>query len=65
MNCTKLKAKRKFIISRGFAKSRLKAEYLVKSYELVVPVYGIDCLQQRDLHEDGLEKAQHRERIGA
>ena len=65
MNSTKLKAKRKFIISRGFAKSRLEAEYLVKSYELVVPIYGMDCLQQRDLHKDGLEKAKHRERIGA
>ncbi len=65
MNCTKLKAKRKFIISRGFAKSRLEAEYLVKSYELVVPIYGMDCQQQRDLHKDGLEKAKHRERIGA
>jgi len=65
MNCTKLKAKRKFIISRGFEKSRLEAEYLVKSYELVVPIYGIDCLQQKDLHINGLEKAKHRERIGA
>ncbi len=65
MNCTKLKAKRKFIISRGFAKSRLKAEYLVKSYELVVPIYGIYCLQQRNLHKDGVEKANHQERVGA
>jgi len=65
MNCTKLKAKRKFIISRGFEKSRLEAEYLVKSYELVVPIYGMDCLQQRGLHINGLEKAKHRERIGA
>lgn len=65
MNSTKLKANRKFIISRGFTKSRLADEYLVKSYELVVPIYGMGCLQQRDLHKDGLEKAEHRERIGA
>ena len=65
MNSTKLKPKKKFIIRRGFARSRLEAEYLVKSYELVVPIYGMDCLQQRDLHRDGVEKADHRERKGA
>ena len=65
MNSTKLKDRRKFIVSRGFVKSRLEAEYLVKSYELVVPIYGMDCLQQRDLHKASHERARHRERIGA
>ena len=65
MNSTKLKPKTKFIINRCFARSRLEAEYLVKSYELVVPIYGMDCLQKSNLCKDGVEKANHRERIGA
>ena len=65
MNSTKLKPKTKFVMRRCFARSRLEAEYLVKSYELVVPIYGMDCLQQRDLHRNGPEEANHRERKGA
>jgi hypothetical protein len=65
MNSTKLKPKTKFVMRRCFARSRLEVEYLVKSYELVVPIYGMDCLQQRDLHGDGLEEAKRGERKGA
>jgi hypothetical protein len=65
MNSTKLRPKTKFMVRRCFARSRLEPEYLVKSYELVVPIYGMNFLQQRDLHGDGVEKTNHRERKGA
>lgn len=46
MNYTELKPKTKFIIRRCFARSRLEVEYLTKSYEIILPIYKSDYLQQ-------------------
>ncbi len=54
MNCTNLKAK--FVTRRCFARSRLEAEYLAKSYEIIMPIYKRECLRARNQHRDEIEK---------
>ena len=53
MNCAKVR--RKFGIRCGFSESRLEAQYLAKSYEMVVATYKWDYLQ-RNPHDYGTAK---------
>lgn len=65
MNSIKSKAETKFLITRHFARSRLETEYLVKSYELIVPIFRTNCLKQRNLDKDTIGKTKPREQMGA
>lgn len=67
MNCTRLGVKAQFMVRRSFAKSRLEAEYLAKSYEMIVPVYRMGVLRRKEVNKAGADEmfARHPEGIGA
>ena len=65
MNCTKRKTK--FTIRRCFAGSRLEADYLAKSYEIVLPIYKRGLQQRRNPQKNDIDEvtAIYPEGIGA
>lgn len=67
MNYTELKPKTKFIIRRCFTRSRMEVEYLTKSYEIILPIYKSDYLQQGNPQQNDIEEitAIYPEGIGA
>ena len=56
MNYTEQRPKTKFIIRRCFAGSRLEVRYLTKSYEIILPIYKRDCLQQGNPQHNDTEE---------
>ncbi len=65
MNFTKRKTK--FIIRRCFARSRLEADYFVKSYEIVLPIYKRGLQQHGNPQKNDIDEvtAIYPEGIGA
>ena len=57
MKCTKLRTQGwgRLSIRRNFVRSRLEAECLAKAYEIVVPIYKREYLEQREQNRNSLE----------